>query len=85
MLKDAATREQVHIIQKHLHGLNKDFNRFQKRMDNLSRHIQQAQQDVTEVHTSSQKISSRFAKIEAVQLQPLHDEAPQAVTDRTEG
>ena len=53
-------------------------------MDNLSRHIQQAQQDVTEVHTSSQKISSRFAKIEAVQLQPLHDEAPQAVTDRTE-
>ena len=85
VLKDAATREQVHIIQKHLHGLNKDFNRFQKRMDNLSRHIQQAQQDVTEVHTSSQKISSRFAKIEAVQLQPLHDEAPQAVTDRTEG
>lgn len=73
VLKDAATREQVHIIQQHLHGLSKDFQRFQKRMDNLSRHISQAQQDVSEVHTSSQKISSRFAKIEAVQLQSEQD------------
>lgn len=68
VLKDAATREQVHIIQQHLHGLNLDFSRFQKRMDNLAKHIDQAQKDVEEVHTSSRKISSRFAKIEAVQL-----------------
>jgi DNA recombination protein RmuC len=68
VLKDEATRKQVHIIREHLISLSKDFDRFQKRMDNLARHIDQAQQDVVQVHKSSQKISSRFNKIEAVEL-----------------
>lgn len=68
VLKDEATRQQVHIIQEHLMALSKDFDRFQKRMDNLSRHINQAHQDVELVHKSSQKISSRFTKIEKVEL-----------------
>ena len=50
VLKDAATRKQVHIIQEHLIILGKDFNRFQDRMDNLAKHIQQAHQDVEDVH-----------------------------------
>ena len=37
VLKDAATRKQVHIIQKHLNLLGKDFARFEKRMDNLAK------------------------------------------------
>ena len=69
VLKDAATRKQVHIIQEHLGMLGKDFSRFQKRMDNLARHINQAQEDVDQVHKSSQKISSRFSRIEQVELQ----------------
>ena len=69
VLKDEATRKQVHIIQEHLGGLAKDFERFQKRMDNLSRHIKQANKDVDEVHTSAQKISNRFEKIESVELE----------------
>lgn len=68
VLKDAATRKQVHIIQEHLVALGKDFNRFQTRMDNLARHIGQANQDVEQVHKSSQKISQRFTKIEKVEL-----------------
>ncbi|PHQ80935.1 MAG: DNA recombination protein RmuC [Coxiella sp. (in: Bacteria)] len=68
VLKDEATRRQVHIIQEHLLALGKDFDRFQKRMDNLSRHINQAHEDVELVHRSSQKISSRFIKIEKVEL-----------------
>ncbi len=68
VLKDAATRKQVHIIQEHLVALSKDFSRFQKRMDNLAKHIDQAQQDVEQVHRSSQKITSRFSKIENVEL-----------------
>jgi len=70
VLKDAATRKQVHIIQEHLVLLSHDFNRFQKRMDNLSKHIEQAHQDVEQVHKSSIKISTRFNKIEQVELQP---------------
>ena len=68
VLKDVATRKQVHIIQEHLLHLNKDFGRFQKRMDNLARHIQLASEDVAQVHTSSQKITARFKKIEQVEI-----------------
>jgi DNA recombination protein RmuC len=68
VLKDAATRKQVHLIQEHLVGLSKDFDRFGKRMENLSRHIQQANKDVDEVNTSARKISNRFEKIEKVEL-----------------
>ncbi|MCD6038915.1 MAG: rmuC [Gammaproteobacteria bacterium] len=68
VLKDAATRQQVHIIQKHLHSLAADFDRFQKRMDNLARHIAQAHTDVEQVHTSAKKITERFDQIEQVEL-----------------
>jgi len=68
VLKDSATRKQVHVIQEHLVGLSKDFDRFGKRMENLSRHIQQANKDVDEVNKKEKKISSRFEKIEKVEL-----------------
>lgn len=68
VLKDDATRKQVHIIQQHLHSLADDFQRFDKRMDKLSKHIDQAHQDVSEVSTSAKKITQRFQKIEAVEL-----------------
>ncbi|MES9907633.1 MAG: DNA recombination protein RmuC [Candidatus Thiodiazotropha sp.] len=69
VLKDAATREQVHIIQEHLRALSKDFGRFQNRMDNLARHIGQAHQDVSDVNISARKITNRFEKIEKVELE----------------
>lgn len=72
VLKDDATRQQVHIIQKHLHALADDFQRFEKRMDKLTKHIDLAHQDVNDVNTSAKKISQRFQKIEAVELEP-HD------------
>ncbi len=68
VLKDSATRKQVHVIQEHLVSLAKDFDRFRRRMDNLSKHIQQANNDVKDVHISANKISSRFEKIEKVEL-----------------
>ena len=68
VLKDSATRKQVHVIQQHLVSLAKDFDRFRQRMNNLSKHIQQASNDVKEVHISATKISSRFEKIEQVEI-----------------
>jgi DNA recombination protein RmuC len=70
VLKDAATREQIHLIQDHLILLAKDFSRFKQRMENLSRHIQQAHTDIQEAKTSADKISLRFEKIEKVELNP---------------
>lgn len=69
VLKDAATREQVNIIQEHLGFLAKDFDRFKERMDALSRHIAQAHDDVQKVNTSARKISERFARIERVEFE----------------
>jgi len=69
VLKDDATRKQVHIIQQHLQALGDDFQRFEKRMDKLSKHIDLAHQDVGEVHTSAKKITQRFQKIESVELE----------------
>ena len=68
VLKDCATRQQVHIIQEHLIVLAKDFERFGDRMDKLATHISQANKDVEEVHRSAKKISSRFEKIEKVEV-----------------
>jgi len=69
VLKDEATRQQVHIIQEHLVHLSGDFSRFRTRFDNLAKHIDQAASDVKQIHTSANKISTRFEKIEKVDLQ----------------
>ncbi len=69
VLKDAATREQVDIIQQHLGHLARDFQRFRSRMDKLATHIQQANRDVDEVNISARKISERFDRIERVELE----------------
>lgn len=68
VLKDAATREQVHKIQEHLLVLSQDFGRFQQRMDKLAAHIDQANRDVLDVNKSAKKITRRFGKIEQVDL-----------------
>ena len=68
VLKDAARREQVDLIQQHLGHLADDFQRFRVRMDRLASHIQQANKDVDEVNISARKISDRFEKIERVEL-----------------
>lgn len=80
VLKDAATRKQVHLIQEHLVALSMDFQRFQVRMDKLATHIGQANKDVGEVQVSAKKITSRFTKIEKVELE---DEGLQGL-DRVE-
>tara|TARA_A100001015_G_scaffold260705_1_gene305658 strand:+ start:208 stop:1167 length:960 start_codon:yes stop_codon:yes gene_type:complete len=73
VIKDGATRKQVHLIQKHLRVLAKDFSRFSKRMDGLKKHISQAKDDVDSVGISTDKIIKHFDKIESVELDDLED------------
>jgi DNA recombination protein RmuC len=58
----------IHIIQAHLSHLSQDFDRFKGRFANLAKHIDQAASDVQQIHTSANKISTRFEKIEQVDL-----------------
>ncbi len=80
VIKDEQTRKQVHIIQEHLSYLGKDFGRFQERMDKLSNHINLVSKDVDSVHTSAKKISSRFDKIERVDLSQEQLSSPQSIS-----
>ena len=74
VMKDVETRKQVHIIKDALNKLGKEFERFDTRMKKLADHIRQAHEDALDVHTTSKKISDRFRKIEAVELdQPRGD------------
>jgi len=78
VLKDAATRQQVNEIQKHLRLLSVDFGRFQTRMDSLANRIAQAHDDVGQIHISSRKISQRFNQIERVEVEGIPvEELPQ--------
>lgn len=78
VLKDVETRKQVHIIKDELGKLGKEFGRFDTRMKKLADHIRQAHEDALDVHTTSQKISRRFAAIEAVELKG-ESESPLAI------
>jgi len=68
VMKDVATREQVHIIKDELGKLGRDFQRFDARMKKLADHIRLAHQDAEEVRVSSDKITRRFSQIERVEL-----------------
>jgi DNA recombination protein RmuC len=74
VLKDTATRQQLNIIQDHLRLLANDFSRFQKRMDDVSRHIAKAHTEVDQVQISAKKITARFGQIEKVELDGIHHE-----------
>ncbi len=76
VLKDAATRKQVHEIQKHLRLLSEDFQRFQMRMDNLAKRISQANSDVEQIHVSSRKITQRFIHIDKADFDSLKMDGP---------
>ncbi|HUU72972.1 MAG TPA: DNA recombination protein RmuC [Burkholderiales bacterium] len=68
VMKDVATREQIHIIKDELGKLGKDFSRFDDRMRKLTDHIRQAHEDAERVRISSDKITKRFNEIEQVEL-----------------
>ncbi|MBC7781904.1 MAG: DNA recombination protein RmuC [Proteobacteria bacterium] len=85
VIKDFETRRQVHVIKDALSKLARDFERFDHRMQQLANHIRQANDDVQQVHVSSQKITHRFRHIEQVEIdralvgEPgLTEEAPPA-------
>lgn len=69
VLKDQATKSHMNTMKNHLKLLGQDFERFQKRMNKLATHISQANDDASQIHTSSQKISRRFEKIDNLELE----------------
>ena len=76
VLKDEATRKQVHIIQEHLGKLSVEFGRFKDRWGKLNTHIDRLTKGVKDINTTADKITNRFDKIEQVELKDEDDDDP---------
>jgi len=68
IFKDGRMREQAHLIQKEVAILLDDVGRLRERVIDLQRHFGQAGQDIEKLLISSQKIATRGARIEQVEL-----------------
>ncbi len=69
VLKDQRMREQAHLIQGEVIRLMEDLNRLDDRTRKLQSHFLAAQKDVEQILTSSDKLSKRGAKIEAMEFE----------------
>jgi len=78
LLKDARMREQAHLIQGEVLRLMEDLSRLDDRTRKLQAHFSMAQKDVELILTSSDKLSKRGAKIEALEFAQSADDAKQA-------
>jgi DNA recombination protein RmuC len=68
VLKDQRMREQAHLIQGEVSLLMADLGRLDERVAKLQSHFSAAQKDVEMIATSSDKLSKRGQKIEALDL-----------------
>ena len=69
LVRDARIREEAQVIQIEVTKLLEDVNRLRARVDKLDTHFRQAQEDVAQIKTSSDKISARGQKIEALEFE----------------
>ncbi|MDF1598850.1 DNA recombination protein RmuC [Mesorhizobium sp. YIM 152430] len=78
VLKDARMREQAHLIQGEVIRLMEDLGRLDERVRKLQTHFGQANRDIDLILTSTEKLTKRGEKIEALEL-----DAPQ-IDDKAE-
>lgn len=75
VLKDVRMREQAGVIQSEVQKMMVDVGRLDDRVDKLQRHFQQADQDIRNIRTSTDKITKRGERIEELQLEDAQDDA----------
>jgi DNA recombination protein RmuC len=88
ILKDARMREQAHLIQGEVVRLMEDLGRLDDRVRKLQTHFGQATKDIDDILVSSNKVTKRGQKIEALEfgtVQPEIDDAAPAVSRNVSG
>ncbi|MEX0957076.1 MAG: DNA recombination protein RmuC [Rhizobiaceae bacterium] len=68
VLKDARMREQAHLIQGEVIRLMEDVSRLDDRVRKLQSHFSQANKDIDLILTSTDKVTKRGSKIEALEF-----------------
>lgn len=80
VLKDAQMREQAGVIQKEVQTMLNDVRLLDDRVAKLARHFDQANEDIRQIRISTDKVTSRGDRIEAVQFgdaaSPVEELAP---------
>jgi len=61
----------TNVIHQELNKLADEFGRYKKRWDNLATHIDTVSKDVKEIHTTTEKITTRFSQISEVKIDHL--------------
>ena len=69
ILKNMERDKYAKVIHDELNKLGLEFNRYRERWDKLSRSINTVSKDVEEIHTTTDKITKRFASISNVNLE----------------
>ena len=82
VMKDAQMREQAHIIQREIGLMAKDVTLLDDRVGKLQQHFNQSAEDIRKIRISTEKITKRADKIDALDM----DDSPAAkVTDLRPG
>jgi len=68
LVRDARIREEARVIQVEVQKLLEDVGRLGDRVAKLDAHFRQAQEDVAQIRTSTEKISKRGQRIEALEF-----------------
>ena len=74
LMRDHRMREEARVIQKEVSMLVQDVRRLGERTGNLAKHFQQVQGDLSDISTSSEKITRRGTRLESMDF----DEPAQA-------
>lgn len=67
VMKDAAMREQAHIIQREVGLMAKDVGLLDERVSKLQTHFNQTSEDIRKIRISTEKITKRADKIDALE------------------
>jgi DNA recombination protein RmuC len=73
VLKDASMREQAHLIQGEVIRMMEDVNRLDDRVRKLQGHFALTQKDIEQILTSTDKVTKRGQKIEALEFGSEHE------------
>ena len=85
VLKDARMREQAHLIQGEVIRLMEDVSRLDERVRKLQGHFALTQRDIDQILTSTEKVTKRGQKIEALEFgQVQAPERDPATVERAE-
>ncbi|APH70808.1 DNA recombination protein RmuC [Aquibium oceanicum] len=85
VLKDARMREQAHLIQGEVIRLMEDVGRLDERVRKLQGHFALTQRDIEQILTSSEKVTKRGQKIEALEFgEASPQERVPATAERTD-